>query len=126
MVNSGISTWARLHLYESDSNFFDALSLDVPHHGGPSSDLVDEILWNLRWMLTMRDPADGGTYHKFATANEDHRRCSRPRRDRCRSCADLQGWAPPSRLSSFTVPPLCQRKRGDTLPDNPPPSQVRR
>ena len=69
VVNSGISTWTLLHLYESDRSFFDTLSLDVPRHGGPASDLVDEILWNLRWMLTMRDPADGGTYHKLTTAN---------------------------------------------------------
>jgi endoglucanase len=69
VVNSGISTWTLLHLYESAPAFFDTLSLNVPTHGGPKSDLVDEILWNLRWMLTMQDPNDGGVYHKLTTAD---------------------------------------------------------
>jgi len=69
VVNSGISTWTLLHLYESAPTFFDTLSLNVPPHGGPTSDLVDEILWNLRWMLTMQDPDDGGVYHKLTTAD---------------------------------------------------------
>jgi len=68
IVNSGISTWTLLHLYESAPNFFDTLSLNVPSHSGPASDLLDEILWNLRWMLSMQDPADGGVYHKLTTA----------------------------------------------------------
>ena len=68
IVNSGISTWTLLHLYESTPAFFDTLSLNVPSHSGPTSDLLDEILWNLRWMLSMQDPADGGVYHKLTTA----------------------------------------------------------
>ena len=28
-------------------------------------DLLQEALWNLRWMLTMQDPSDGGVYHKL-------------------------------------------------------------
>ena len=32
-------------------------------------DLLDETLWNLRWILTMQDPNDGGVYHKCTTAN---------------------------------------------------------
>jgi endoglucanase len=69
VVNSGISTWTLLHLYERKSAYFDTLHLNVPGHGGPASDLVDEILWNLRWMLSMQDPNDGGVYHKLSTAN---------------------------------------------------------
>src|SRR5690606_33588937 len=29
----------------------------------------DEARWNLDWMLTMQDPADGGVYHKLTTKN---------------------------------------------------------
>ena len=68
VVNSGISTWTLLNLHETQSAFFDTFQIGVPSHGGPRSDLVDEILWNLRWMLTMQDPADGGVYHKLTTA----------------------------------------------------------
>lgn len=30
-------------------------------------DLLDEMYYNLKWMLTMQDPADGGVYHKLTT-----------------------------------------------------------
>ncbi|MBO7440426.1 MAG: glycoside hydrolase family 9 protein, partial [Bacteroidales bacterium] len=29
--------------------------------------IVDEILYNLRWMVTMQDPSDGGVYHKLTS-----------------------------------------------------------
>lgn len=69
VVNSGISTWTLLHLYEEARPYFDTLRLNVPSHQGLRSDLVDEILWNLRWMLTMQEPSDGGVYHKLTTAD---------------------------------------------------------
>ena len=34
-------------------------------------DLLNETLWNLRWMLTMQDPNDGGVYHKLTNAAFD-------------------------------------------------------
>jgi endoglucanase len=34
-------------------------------------DLLDEALWNLRWMLAMQDPHDGGVYHKLTNASFD-------------------------------------------------------
>jgi len=68
VVNSGITTWTLLRLHEVAPAFFDTLTLDVPPHAAPSSDLLDEILWNLRWMLSMQDPFDGGVYHKLTTA----------------------------------------------------------
>ena len=68
VVNSGITTWTLLRLYETSPAFFDTLDLGVPPHPGPASDLLDEILWNLRWMLSMQDPDDGGVYHKLTSA----------------------------------------------------------
>lgn len=67
VVNSGITTWTLLHLYESNPAYFDTLSLMVPTRSEIRSDLLDEILWNLRWMLSMQDPSDGGVYHKLTT-----------------------------------------------------------
>ena len=29
--------------------------------------LLDEVMYNLQWSLTMQDPADGGVYHKLTT-----------------------------------------------------------
>lgn len=69
IVNSGISTWTLLHLLEGTRAYADTLHLAVPSRTAPHSDLADEILWNLRWMLTMQDPEDGGVYHKLTTLN---------------------------------------------------------
>ncbi len=70
VVNSGISVWTLLHLHESASAFTDTATLNVPERTA-GSDLLDEILYNLRWMLTMQDPQDGGVYHKLTTAKFD-------------------------------------------------------
>jgi endoglucanase len=34
-------------------------------------DLLNEVLWNLDWMATMQDPADGGVYHKLTNKSFD-------------------------------------------------------
>ena len=34
-------------------------------------DVLDEAMWNIRWMRTMQDPADGGVYHKLTNAKFD-------------------------------------------------------
>ena len=33
--------------------------------------MLNEAVWNLRWMLTMQDPDDGGVYNKVTNANFD-------------------------------------------------------
>jgi endoglucanase len=47
------------------------MELNIPESGDGTPDLLDEILWNLRWMLAMQDPGDGGVYHKCTNANFD-------------------------------------------------------
>lgn len=69
VVNSGITTATLLMLYEHFPVYFDALDLDIPESGNVLPDLLDEVLWNLRWMMTMQDPDDGGVYHKLTTPN---------------------------------------------------------
>ena len=69
IVNSGISTYTLLSAYELFSDFFDTLGLNIPESSNDVPDLLDEVLWNLRWMLTMQDPSDGGVYHKLTTAS---------------------------------------------------------
>ena len=29
---------------------------------------MDEVLWNLKWMIQIQDPHEGGVYHKITTA----------------------------------------------------------
>ncbi|TME19995.1 MAG: cellulase, partial [Chloroflexi bacterium] len=65
IVNSGITVATLLSLYEDFPEYACALDVDIPESGDAVPDLVQEALWNLRWMLTMQDPADGGVYHKL-------------------------------------------------------------
>ena len=65
IVNSGITVATLLSLYEDFPQYVRALHVDIPESGDAVPDLVHEALWNLRWMLTMQDRADGGVYHKL-------------------------------------------------------------
>jgi endoglucanase len=71
IVNSGISTYTLMALYEDFPALCDTLKLNIPESNNQVPDLLDEVLWNLRWMITMQDPADGGVYHKLTNANFD-------------------------------------------------------
>lgn len=65
IVNSGISTYTLLAAYEHFPAWFDKLDLNLPESGNGLSDILNEALWNLEWMITMQDPEDGGVYHKL-------------------------------------------------------------
>ena len=69
IVNSGISVGTMLSLYEDFPDYFNHFSVNIPEKDNTIPDLLDEVLWNLRWMLTMQDPNDGGVYHKLTTAD---------------------------------------------------------
>ena len=69
VVNSGISTYTLLFSYEQFPEFFRNQNLNIPESNNTIPDILDEALWNLRWLLTMQDPIDGGVYHKTTTAN---------------------------------------------------------
>ena len=65
ITNSGITTFTLLHLFELSAGFSEDIVLDIPENQNKLPDLLDEILWNLRWMMSMQDPNDGGVYHKL-------------------------------------------------------------
>jgi endoglucanase len=67
VVNSGISTATLLALYEEFPAHLDTLETDIPESTSDLPDVLDEALWNVRWMLAMQDPGDGGVYHKLTT-----------------------------------------------------------
>lgn len=71
IVNSGITMGTMLAAYEDFASYFDALHTNIPESGDAMPDVLDEILYNLRWMLTMQDPNDGGVYHKCTNAAFD-------------------------------------------------------
>lgn len=71
IVNSGITMGTMLSLYEDFPAYMQTVKLNIPESDNRLPDLLDEILWNLRWMLTMQDPDDGGVYHKLTNASFD-------------------------------------------------------
>jgi endoglucanase len=71
IVNSGISTSTLLSLYEDFPDYMKTVKLNIPESGNHIPDVLNEVLWNLRWMLTMQDPNDGGVYHKLTNAAFD-------------------------------------------------------
>ncbi|WP_338771041.1 glycoside hydrolase family 9 protein [Massilia sp. METH4] len=71
IVNSGITTYTLLAAFEDFPELFKGQDLNIPESGNALPDLLDEALWNLEWMLTMQDPADGGVYHKLTNLKFD-------------------------------------------------------
>ena len=65
IVNSGITTYTLLSLYEHFPEYFKKLKWNIPAEGS-LPDLLAEIKWNLDWMLTMQ-ASDGGVYHKLTS-----------------------------------------------------------
>lgn len=67
IVNSGYTVAVLMSLYEDFTTTAKSVSLNIPESGNSVPDILDEIRWNLEWMLTMQDPSDGGVYHKLTT-----------------------------------------------------------
>jgi len=65
IVNSGISTYTLLPFCQMYPEYTKLLNANIPESGNTIPDVLDELLYNLRWMLTMQDPNDGGVYHKL-------------------------------------------------------------
>jgi len=66
VVNSGISTYTLLAAYEHFPDYYSAQNVNIPESDSGRADILDEVLWNLVWMLDMQD-LDGGVYHKLTT-----------------------------------------------------------
>lgn len=71
IVNCGISMATLLSLYEDFPDHCRSMKTNIPESGNTLPDLLDEVLFNLRWMLTMQDPDDGGVYHKLTNPEFD-------------------------------------------------------
>lgn len=69
IVNSGISTYTLLAAYEHYRSYYSSKNINIPETGGNIPDILDEVKWNLDWMLTMQEASDGGVYHKLTGLN---------------------------------------------------------
>ncbi|WP_291528831.1 glycoside hydrolase family 9 protein [Bacteroides sp. UBA939] len=67
IVNSAYSIGLMQAVYRLFPDYFAAQQVNIPESGNHTPDLLDEMHYNLSWMLTMQDPADGGVYHKLTT-----------------------------------------------------------
>jgi endoglucanase len=63
VVNSGISTGTLLWTWELYKDRIGSVKLDLSESGNGVPDILNEIRWNLEWMLSMQD-SDGGVWHK--------------------------------------------------------------
>lgn len=68
IVNSGITMGTLLSAYEDFPAYFKQLRTNIPESADAIPDILNETIYNLRWMLTMQDPADGGVYNKCTNA----------------------------------------------------------
>jgi endoglucanase len=71
VVNSSISNYTLLLFYHLYPDYCRSLDLNIPESNNEIADLVDELLYNLKWFLTMQDPEDGGVYHKLTDKDFD-------------------------------------------------------
>ena len=63
VVNSGITTGTLLWTWELFGARIKNVKLNLPESGNGTPDILNEIRWNLDWMLSMQDQ-DGGVWHK--------------------------------------------------------------
>jgi endoglucanase len=71
IVNSGITMGTLLSAYEDFPAYFATLKTNIPESKDAIPDILNEAIYNLRWMLTMQDPNDGGVYNKCTEAAFD-------------------------------------------------------
>ena len=64
VVNAAISVGQMLNILEIYPDIIPDSKLNIPESGNGVSDLLDELKYELDWVLTMQDE-DGGVYHKL-------------------------------------------------------------
>jgi len=71
IVNNGITIGTLLSLCEDFPAYIKKINLNIPESSNNVPDILDEILYDVRWMLSMQDPDDGGVYNKLTDASFD-------------------------------------------------------
>ncbi|MBN1758554.1 MAG: glycoside hydrolase family 9 protein, partial [Chitinispirillaceae bacterium] len=66
IISSGFTVHTLLALYEHFPEYCAGLKLTIPENGNTVPDILDEVRWNVDWMLAMQDD-DGGVYSKLTT-----------------------------------------------------------
>ena len=66
VVNAGVSVFMLAHAYELYPDYFAKLNLNIPESNNATPDILDEIKWEMDWLLAMQD-LDGGVYFKLSS-----------------------------------------------------------
>ncbi|MBQ0029046.1 MAG: glycoside hydrolase family 9 protein [Bacteroidales bacterium] len=66
-VNAGFSNEFFGMAYEMFPSYYQQLNLNIPESGNGVPDILNELKWELDWMLTMQDQYDGGVYNKITS-----------------------------------------------------------
>lgn len=69
VVNGGISVWTLLNIYETMPEAFTDGDMNIPESGNGTPDILDEVRWQMEFMLSMQVPAGqpnaGMVHHKL-------------------------------------------------------------
>jgi endoglucanase len=79
IVNSAFASGTLLEAWENYGKNIEHIALKIPETGNGTPDILNEVRWNLNWMLQMQD-ADGGVWFKqtsehfseFVSPEDDH------------------------------------------------------
>ena len=63
-TNAAITVHTLLTSYITEHKQYDTISFNIPESNNSTPDILDEVMYELKWMLTMQDPNDGGVYNK--------------------------------------------------------------
>lgn len=66
VVNAGVTLGNLFFFFENFGEYFGDSALNIPESRNGMDDLLDEIKYELDWLLTMQD-TDGGVFHKLTT-----------------------------------------------------------
>ena len=66
-INSAIALESMLMGAEVYSKFYKNFDMEIPESTNNTPDVLDEAMYNLKWMLTMIDTVDGCVAHKVTT-----------------------------------------------------------
>ncbi len=67
VVTASFALGQMMLMHQLHPNYFNALSLNIPESANGTPDMLDELLYELNWLFSMQDVADGGVYHKLTT-----------------------------------------------------------
>ncbi len=66
VVNAGVTVGVMFRAWEDFQPTLRQVRLEIPESGNATPDFLDELRWELEWLLKMQAP-DGSVYHKLTT-----------------------------------------------------------